>query len=304
MKLLIIGEMSNASIERKREYYQQYVDFFTSSAQTVNDDTVVEACLFDDLVIAVGDGTFTIHNSHNGRDLSEYDVFFMRGDKFRTYMDTVATINEYGNLHGIKTINDYSHVRDSSKLLQAVRFERLGIPVARTLLVTSALFHNLPADWEFPCIMKATHGSHGNDNHLVHSIEEAKNIAESTPDKRYVLQRFVPNDGDYRILVIGDEVMVISRTAIEGSHLNNTSKGGSAMIIDTAELPSEIIADAKKLMSDLNMTIAGVDVLIDNQTGEYYFLEVNAQPQLMSGAVVPEKMIMMGKLLDKLNNER
>lgn len=304
MRLLIIGNTNGTPTDRHRQYYQEYVDFFTDSAQTVDEETIVEACLFDDLIISVGDGAFTITNELSGRDLSEYDVFFMRGDKFRKYMDTVATVNEYGRLHGIKTINDYSNARDYSKLLQAVKFEKLQIPVARTLLVTGALLRNPVTGWEFPCIMKATHGSHGDDNHLVNSMEEVQKIIDATPEKRFVLQRFVPNDGDFRILIIGEEVMVIGRTAVEGSHLNNTSKGGDATIVPTSSLPEKVIDDAKKIMRELNMTIAGVDALMDKRTGDYYFLEVNAQPQLMSGAVIPEKKIMMGKLLDALRRER
>lgn len=304
MKLLILGNTDGTPTQDNRDYYQSYVDYFTDSAKMLDETTIVQSCLFDDLIISVGDGEFSIYDTLHQCDLSEYDAFFLRGVKFRDYMDTLITINHYANLHGIKTINDYSHGRDYSKLLQAVQFQLLDIPVARTLLVTGALLKSMPSDWAFPCIMKSTHGSHGNDNHLVANIEQVENIIRENSNKRFVLQRFVPNDGDFRILIIGNEVMVIGRSALEGSHLNNTSKGGDAVVIDTAELPGRVIDDSKKIMKQLHMTIAGVDVLMDKQTKDYYFLEVNAQPQLMSGAVVSEKKAMMGRLLDRLSNER
>lgn len=304
MKLLIIGNTNGTPTGRDREYYQSYIDFFTASAKTVDETTIVRACLFDDLIISAGDGDFTIFDTLNGSDISEYDVFFLRGDKFRRYMDAVVTVNQYANKHGIKTINDYSNARDSSKLLQAVQFELHYIPVARTWLVTGALLSNMPEDFTYPCIMKATDGSHGDHNHLVKSLDEIRAVVESTPERRFVLQRFVPNDGDFRILIIDEEVMIIRRSAQGDSHLNNTSKGGDAAIVDTESLPREVIENAKKIAKHLHMTIAGVDVLMDKTTGEYYFLEVNAQPQLMTGAVVPEKMAMIGRFLDKLNNAR
>lgn len=304
MKLLILGNTNGTPTERSRQYYQEYVDFFVSSATAIDESTVVRATLVDDLAISVGDGNFSIFDTLHGVDIAEYDVIFVRADQLRKYMGTIVTVNEYAALHGIEVINDYRNARDSSKLLQAVQFEKLNIPVARTLLVTGGLLRNMPTDWEFPCIMKATHGSHGNDNHLVRDVKEVEAIATEASDKLFVLQRFVPNDGDFRVLIIGDEVMVIGRKAVDGSHLNNTSQGGDAIVLPTDTLPEKVIADAKKIMHELRMTIAGVDVLMDKETGEYYFLEVNAQPQLMSGAAIPEKRLMMGKLLDSLHNKR
>ncbi len=304
MKLLILGNTNGTPTERNRQYYQEYVDFFVSSAKTVDDSTVVRATLVDDLAISVGDGSFSIFDTLHNVDIAEYDVIFVRADQLRKYMGTIVAVNEYAAMHDIKVINDYRNARDSSKLLQAVQFEKLDIPVARTLLVTGGLLRNMPSDWKFPCIMKATHGSHGNDNHLVQNIEEVERIAAEASDKLFVLQRFVPNNGDFRILIIGEEVMVIGRKAVEGSHLNNTSKGGDAVVLPTDDLPEKIITDAKKIMNELHMTIAGVDVLMDKETGDYYFLEVNAQPQLMSGAAISEKNVMMGKLLDTLQRKR
>ena len=300
MKLLILGNTDGAPTERNRQYYQEYVDFFMASAKSVDDSIVVHAALVDDLAISVGDGSFSIFDTLHGVDIADYDAIFVRADQLRKYMGTIAAINEYAAMHNIKVVNDYRNARDSSKLLQAVQFEKLDIPVARTLLVTGGLLRNMPSDWKFPCIMKATHGSHGNDNHLVQTVEEVERIAAETPDKPFVLQRFVPNDGDFRILMIGDEVITIGRKAAEGSHLNNTSQGGEAVMVPVDSLPAKIITDAKKIMNELRMTIAGVDVLIDKETGDYYFLEVNAQPQLMTGAFLDEKSRLLGKLFEQL----
>lgn len=302
MKVLIIGGTKGDVTQEVRAYYQKYIDFFKKSASTVSADAIIESTLLDDLIVSVGDDAFTIYDTHNKRELSEFDVLFLRGDGFRSYMDMIGAINEYAHLHGKTIINDYSNVRDSSKLLQAVHFHKIGVPVARTIFVTSGVLNNEDRlSWSFPCIMKATHGSHGNDNYVVNSMDEVRAVLERQADKRFVLQRFVPNNGDYRILIIGDEVLVIGRLAAEGSHLNNTSKGGGATLIDRAELPEVVIENAKRIMQHFGMTIGGVDALADKGTNEFFFLEVNAQPQLMSGAFVEEKAALMGKLLDKLS---
>lgn len=298
MNILILGGIKNPPTQKDREYYDQYVSFFSKSAKTSDSDAKIYTALFDDLLILVGDGNFTIHDTRNNLDLAHYHAIFFRGDGFRNQMDILATVNEFAKQHDISTINDYSNVRDSSKLFQAVNFHTVGLPVARTLAVNPALFEHFDTvgEWHFPCIMKANHGSHGRDNYLVHSLMEAKEIAAAN-NKSFVLQRFVPNDGDYRVLIVGEQSLIIKRTASGESHLNNTSQGGAAEQVSIDELPPQVLNQVKDICKHYGMTIAGVDVMLDRETGEPYFLEVNAQPQLMTGAFVEEKERLIGLLL-------
>jgi len=50
------------------------------------------------------------------------------------------------------------------------------------------------------------------------------------------------------------------------------------------------------------MTISGVDVIVDKNTNKHYFLEVNSQPQLMSGAFVEEKAQLVADYFDSLGS--
>lgn len=197
-------------------------------------------------------------------------------------------------------MNDYSAFRDSSKLAQAVQFFQHNLPVAKTVYVNRAVLeetHELSID--FPCIMKAVFGAHGNDNHVVTALDDVRRIV-SESSARFVLQRLVPNDGDYRILVAGETTKVIERKAAAGSHLNNTSQGGSAQLASADMLPDGMVQDAIAIAKALDMSIAGVDALIDRTTGMYYFLEVNSQPQLMTGAYIDEKEQLIGEYLVSL----
>ncbi len=304
MKIILIGSSAQAPTHEERVYYQQYVDFFNKSAKNSTQTIEVFSALLDDLFIQVGEGTFTIFDTRNKLNLSDYSCIFFRGGSFKASMDIVVTIDEYARKNSIPTINNYANFRDSSKLLQAANFESIGVPVAQTLLVNTALFEHIStvSDWEFPCIMKARYGSHGNDNYLVKSIDEVREIAAKNSDKGFVLQRFIENEGDFRILIIGNESLIIGRSAQEGTHLNNTSQGGVATFVENTEIPGEVLSDARKVTQFYGMTIAGVDVLQSKQTGKYYFLEVNSQPQLMTGAFVDKKSQMIGKLFDTLNN--
>lgn len=306
MNIIIIGSTAATPTQKDKDYYQSYIDYFTASAKHVDDTATVSVVMLDELLIEVGDGDMRIFDTHNGKELTEYDSIFFRGSKFREKMDVIATVNEYAKRNNIKTINEYDGVRDSSKLLQAAVFESINVPVAKTIDVNDGLLNNFDkvTHWDFPCILKAKHGSHGNDNYVVASLDEVRSITQQDVSKRFVLQRFVPNDGDFRILIIGQETMVIGRTAQEGSHLNNTSKGGAAVEVATDSLPETVISQAHAIARHFGMSIAGVDALQDKNTGEFFFLEVNAQPQLMSGAFVDEKSVLLGKLLLSIENNK
>lgn len=304
MKVIIIGSSIDVPTPKEQEYYQQYVDFFAKSAQNSTKSVEVFSALLEDLFIQVGEGIFSIFDTRNQLNLSEYACIFFRGSNFKASMDVVVTINEYAKKHGIPTVNSYANFRDSSKLLQASNFESIGVPVAQTLLVNTALFEHFDTleNWKFPCIMKARYGSHGDDNYLVKNLNEVREISVQSSDKGFVLQRFIENDGDFRILLVGDEALVIGRSAQEGSHLNNTSQGGAATLIDSTSVPEAVLNDARKITQFYGMTIAGVDVLQSKESGEYFFLEVNSQPQLMTGAFVDKKEQMLGKLFDTLRD--
>lgn len=296
MNILLIG--SSQTSETLDTYFGEYTDFFTRAIAKSTTKANVQWSLFDDLYIQVGDGIFEITDTKTNLPLSTYDMILIRGKGFRQFFDVVRAVSRYAHMHNVPVINDYSGFRDSSKLAQAVQFYEAGLPVATTLYANRAVLsgeRELP--FAYPCIMKAVFGAHGNDNYLVHSLDDIRAIAQGS-NLRFVLQRYIENDNDFRVLVIGEKVLVIGRKAIDGSHLNNTSQGGSAQLIPLDQLPEGMAADSIKIARTLDMTIAGVDVLIDKITGEYSFLEVNSQPQLMSGAFVDEKEALFGAFID------
>lgn len=297
MKLLLLGTQSIAV--DSSAYYQGYLDLFQAAIQHSEQPLTIEYALLDELVASVGDGAFTITDTKHGCDLQDYDMVFLRGHS-REHPDLFYTVSAYLKLRHIPIINDYTGFTTASKMVQAVQFFEADIPVARTIFVTPTVVSKVEElGLGFPCILKATLSSHGDFNYLVHDADELQRLLARHEGRAFVLQRFVPNKGDYRVIVMDDEVMVIRRSAIEGSHLNNTSRGGSAELIDAATLSPAIIEQSRHIARRLGMTFAGVDVLINESTGEHVFLEVNYQPQLMTGAYQAEKQKLLGEFLRK-----
>jgi glutathione synthase/RimK-type ligase-like ATP-grasp enzyme len=141
-----------------------------------------------------------------------------------------------------------------------------------------------------PFILKNPFASRGKQNYLVESISSLNTIINQEKDVPFLAQRWVPNDGDFRLIVVNHKVrLAIKRTSTAGSHLNNTSQGGSAELVELGSLDSQMLNDAEQLSKLINRQVTGVDMIVDKQTGTPYFLEANNMPQLSTGAFVKEK---------------
>lgn len=235
----------------------------------------------------------------NGRDIQDYDGLFLIG-WFKTKMleDVALSVSTYMYHYGVKVFNTEAlYTRSRSKLSQYAIAALNKIPTTPFLFSMNPVIMKQHLEkWGhgFPVIMKAVTASRGNDNYLVHDLEESFSIVDKTDADDgpwFVVQGFVPNSGDLRVIVMGDEVKyVIHRRSLNGGHLNNTSKGGEATEIEPNDLPKKVLADVVSLARLLRREITGVDLIQHKETNEYYLLEINNMPQMATGSFVQEKM--------------
>lgn len=136
--------------------------------------------------------------------------------------------------------------------------------------------HNLA----FPLIAKPEYGARGEGIVLLDSLADLRHLWDKLSE--YVFQPYIPNQGDYRVLVIGgvvhDCIKRQASPAAKNTHLNNLSQGGVAERVPEGELRQRLIKYATKIASCFNATFCGVD-LLEAETGDLYFLEINFNPQ-------------------------
>ena len=257
-------------------------DFFTRATRGIGE---LYETTFEDLIIRVGDGTFTIFDTKNQLDLKKFRTIFIRGlEHFDEVRDVALAIRYYGKRHHIKVVNSIEY-DTSSKLAHAVRFHSQKVPVAKTIWLSRAVLDDetVASELGFPCIMKATVSYCGKYNYLVNSYAEIVQHQTEHPDKFFVLQRKVGGAGDYRLLMIGKEKLLISYPVqTDKDYQAQASSGDGSRACDINVLPKQAIRDAEKMAKYLNMEISGSDILVDKQSGEYHFLEINAQPALVA----------------------
>jgi glutathione synthase/RimK-type ligase-like ATP-grasp enzyme len=292
--IIVIG--SRKSQQGESENLADYAVYFQKAL--IGEPVEVSHALFDDLIIDVAPDRFDITLATTGKSLADFALIIIRG-RLRYDTEIAYALSSFAKERNIPSFNTYLRHQSSSKLTQALRFREIGVPFPRTLLADRVQVADLVAagKLELPFIYKAAVGAHGNSNYLIRTIDQLAKL-DIEADKNFIAQPFIKNNGDYRILVCGDESLVIKRLAVSGSHLNNTSQGGQAELVEA--LPNHIIADAHKIAREFGMLVAGVDVLWDETSGDYFFLETNSQPQIKTGAFVEEKNQLVGRLLRNL----
>lgn len=287
----------------------QRTDFDTafSMAKQLNvqalDGVTFTPCFLEDLIFYFDGQKLAVIDTTNNCDISDYDACFMIGwFKKRKFEDVAHSAGLYMQKHGKKVLNtEVLHNRSRSKLSQLVQASLNGVNITQFLAVNGSEkidSYLYKTNLEFPLIVKSATASRGGHNFLVNNFQELNDALSSISSKIALIQTFVPNNGDLRVIVMGEQVrMVIKRTSQTSSHLNNTSQGGSAEIMDVASVNPEILKQSVHMAKLLGRDITGIDIIQDSDTGNFYLLEVNNMPQLSTGSFVNEKSKVLSEYL-------
>jgi ribosomal protein S6--L-glutamate ligase len=233
----------------------------------------------------------------SGEDIASFDIVHFLTTP-RDSRDTMATMARYLLGRGVKLVDPFvANFSGDSKLFQYLLLSQKGISVPATIFMLPA---NLSGSFEafatrlgVPFVLKDSHANRGDNNYLIHSEEEFEKYATqaTTYDEHLLGQKYIPNNGDYRIMVLGRQIgMAIYRwRQDEMTHLNNTSAGGQSREVKVSQLPEQVRIDSLTAASVMQLGVAGVDMVEDNQSGQWYCLEVNHAPKISTGSLREEK---------------
>jgi glutathione synthase/RimK-type ligase-like ATP-grasp enzyme len=251
---------------------------------------------YDDLVFEF-DKTLKITLLSTGEDIADYDIVHCKTSVQR---DVTAAVARYASKRGVRVLDGASiqYFPTTSKLYQYTMLIDESIPIPKSLFVTPATLlksYKLFRDTlGLPFVLKGINGSKGQDNFAIRGeadfIRSAQLLAEA--DVFAIGQKFIPNEGDYRVLTFGRNVALVIyrfRNAQNNTHLNNTSQGATAVLKELSDLPVTVQIMCLEAAKILGRDVAGVDMVQDNTTGLWYCFEVNDGPQLATGVFLKEK---------------
>ncbi|MCA9347678.1 ATP-grasp domain-containing protein [Candidatus Saccharibacteria bacterium] len=264
-----------------------------------------------DVKIKIKNNRLYIRDAITGENLKNLSALYIAN--WRINPEIAMAICTYLNRHGIPVINpEISRYLPLTKLGEFVLMSDKDIPLPDSVFMRHKHIRRalkkgkLP--FSFPFIAKVINGSMGSDNWLIKSEQDLIDAMEAVPDGSFVLQQFIPNEFDYRILVFGGKPrLAIKRSRVsDDTHVNNTSKGGEGRLIDLKDMDKLILDLAVKAAEAVGrLELGGVDIIIDSNTGKPYVLEVNKSPQIETGSNIDKKLeVFSDFVMEKINESK
>lgn len=288
-KILIL---SSAEIDENIAINDAFVNDLNELLTT--DNVTLEWHNYHDVTLELASGEMSAHIVSTGESLLDFDAVYFKS--YFRYHEQAASIAEYLQFNNIPFVgSELRHYIAAYKLTQMARLARKDVMIPRTLYFSTrhyvAHHDQIVAKLGERFIFKAINGSTGDDNYLVTSKQQLEEIVANNEEMYFIAQEFIPNESDLRLIVLNDRLRLIieRRRADDSTHLNNTSQGAEASLVDMESFDQLTIEIALRSAEIMGRDVAGVDIMLESGTGKPYVLEVNASPQIASGSFEQEK---------------
>jgi ribosomal protein S6--L-glutamate ligase len=245
--------------------------------------------------------------------LKDFDYVIMGMMAKKT--EIVNPILQYLENHHIPHFNYGTPSDRGNKTQDMYNLTRAGLPYVPTFITASSeeASRYMATKWNnnYPVVCKVMNASQGDGVEKCDDAKELEKCFTGEKDPAYddfrMVQKFIPNDGDFRILIFDGKIIASAKRVAKDpkkDFRNNMSKGGSGHRMDAPHEANQMALDSAKV---LGKQMAGVDLIQDQSTGKWYIMEVNSAPQYhyfqeISGTDFPQMLI--DKIYAELNGRR
>ena len=214
----------------------------------------------------------------SGKNIKDYGVIYFKIVKH--YREEAALIIDEvdDEVKIVDSILKRGRPSDFCKIHQMKAMADNGLNVPRLVMGRlDYLREEAIKKFEYPLILKGSQGDRRTQVFKFFSDDswdkgwEVFRMREKTEGQRYMLQEYIENKEDYRVMVIGGKVLgVMKRATGENERLKN--------VFTKAQLPDWVLEKAIKAAKVCGIEIAGVDVVFKQGVKDPYFWEVNRAP--------------------------
>lgn len=270
MKILVVGLVKNPQLFRLQE-------------EAAKLGHVVDGCYASDLIIQASSKQF--EPILKNKNLSDYQLIYLwtvGKRRYEWYLAASYAHKKYATIIVNKKVIDpaYQYYLTPASEYEKQTENGLNYPDS-AVIFNYAGFGIVKAQFSFPLIIKTSTGRQGRGVFKVNSTEELRKIIKENgkDSPAFIIRQFIENDGDIRIFTIGYKAIgAMKRTPKIGDFRSNISQGGAGGNFDLSKNP-EIKNMAEKISQLTRTEIAGVDIMIEKNTGKPYILEINPGPQ-------------------------
>ncbi len=234
---------------------------------------------YNDLILRQKKNEFEI--LYKGKSLSEFGLFYFRAVGEAT--EWVNLLLLYAQKKKISVVDEYLADFGPERRLKSISgviLVKNGVSYPRTSFVASKeVLLEETEKFDYPFVLKISKGGRrGMGTLLVKDQDVLERAIKGRIEKTgFLLQEYIPNNGDYRLILIGYQVLGgFKRQKKEEKLLLNRSLGPSKVL---EEIPEAIEKEAVRACQILKVEIASVDMVADERTNKPVVIEVNEAPQ-------------------------
>jgi len=216
--------------------------------------------------------------------LSQFDALFLRETtavEHHTYRFARRAAAE-----GLVVIDDpESILRCSNKVFQAELFHQRRIPTPRTMVVHEGNVGDVAETVGLPCVLKRPDAAFSKG--VVKAADETElraHLARFLEDSELAIaQEFVTSDYDWRVGVLGGEVLYACRYHFVRGHWQIAKEGrfGRVEAVPLEKAPQKCLRLARRAARLIGDGLYGVD--LKESFGRFFVVEVNDNPNLDAG---------------------
>lgn len=234
---------------------------------------------YDDLVLRQKGNDFEI--LYQEEMLVNFDLFYFRA--VGSADEWASLLLQYAKKKQIPVVDEYLTDLGLEKRAKSVggvilaknkvNYPRTSFASNKDVLLTEA------KKFQYPFVLKISRGGRQGMGTLLIKDEKvlARAIKGRIEKSGFLLQEYIPNDGDYRLMLIGYQVLgAFKRQKKEEKLVLNRSLGSSEKL---KTVPEAVKKEAEKACRVLKVEIASVDMVIDERDGRPVIVEVNEAPQ-------------------------
>ena len=273
---------------------------------THNAEFVVRS--FNELVYWIDNDTMSVRETVTNTDLATYDLVYFKSHQ--RYYEFAIAAAEYLKFRNVPFFDEeLSSYISYDKLSDTTRLAINRIPVPAMVCASKETLkkeaRTAIEELGTPFVCKEVNADRSRKNYLLQNYDELMDVLNNADTQDiYMLQRFVENNGYIRVLLLSAQIaLAIYRHPVDNpdprkQHLNTPAAAPNASLLHGTEMKREAADLARRAARVSRRQVAGIDIIQDKQTGQWYILEVNTSPQIFSGSFVQEKRDAFAKFID------
>jgi hypothetical protein len=259
---------------------------------------------FSDLTVDIDGKNITVEIEH--KNIKNFNLVYFRrvGNRFFSLGGTLAICLTYFGIPFYDTA--FADVGpDEDKFTNQTRLAIAGLPVVPSFFCwyekIGEYKKHIIQRFGLPLVAKSLGSHRGLGVFLLRKEEDFNLLNKGDKKEQFLFQKYLPNDEEYRLLVLKDRVAVAERKirTDPNEFRSNVALGAREEFFNVSDLSNDLKSMAVLAAKTLKIQTGGVDILVEKSSGKEWLLEVNRGPGLTYNTKVSPEISELAKFFQR-----